>query len=83
MREQYSFYVSSDGVISLENSLSEFQPFVRFFEAFFQNSADQIHCADCDQIFDLKNIIAFLQVNKHLCDSKLYSSSNNVQFFSA
>ena len=68
VRYHFSIFIYRDG--ALENGLQELQPFIRVFEAFFQNSPDRIHCANCEQNFYLKNFINFLEVRIKLLDNK-------------
>ena len=49
----------------LPTPMGEVLPYVQMFrvlEEVFQNLDDKIHCSTCDEVFDLKNFLAFWQV---------------------
>ena len=49
----------------LQPQMGDVLPYVQMFrvlEEIFQNLDDKIHCASCDEVFDLKNFLAFWQV---------------------
>ena len=50
----------------LQPQMGDVLPYVQMFrvlEEIFQNLDDKIHCASCDEVFDLKNFLAFWQVS--------------------
>merc|ERR1719285_12995 len=50
----------------------------RVLEEIFQNLDDKIHCASCDEVFDLKNFLAFWQ-HKTKCATKCSISTDTTE----